>query len=312
MLRPPRELRLGPRWTVLAPVAVAHVWTMTWLAWMLAPAGLRNPDLAAWGLAGSLVWACAAALGVVVGGAALAAVPEARGPGGCRRALGWIGLGAGALAAGVLAATMLGAASGLLAATAGLGAPFYRTTGRFFPAVAVVGAGLWHALVMAVPDPGLSFAWPVVLVLTHVMVLAFLERAYGVGRPRPRPGSGWAVAIGWAFLALLLAGGMTARDTTLLPVTAPAGRWMWAGPAAAMVAFAAVAAAMLARAERTREAVRRLTDLGRWWLIVYHATWLLGAGLVWPAAAVLALLLFAVGGRWRRAAAEPEPGYRLP
>ncbi|MFW6058649.1 MAG: hypothetical protein ACODAQ_00620 [Phycisphaeraceae bacterium] len=336
--RAPQARRAGwwsaePRWAVLAPVAVAHVWTMTWLAWTIEPAGQRNPRLAELGLGASLGWACLAAVGVVVGGATLAAVPrrmrrddretgtpaEARRSAGCLRGcFVTLVVGVGGTTLGLVAAGTLGPASGLLAAATAAGMVFYPLAGRFFPAVAVVGTGLWHALVMAVPNPLLGFAWPVVLNLTHVIGVSAITRVHGFDRPRLTARGGWGVCLGWVFLSLLLVGGMTARGTGAVPgVGGDVGRWIWLPPAVVAAVFVAALGVALRGGDGRREAARRLGRIGTRWLILYDAAWLIGAGLWWPAATVVALAAVSIVLPWagrRLTSGRPaaSPGYQLP
>ena len=298
---------MGPRAAVLAPVAVAHVWTMTWLAWTLPAPADRPPALLGWGLSAALAWGAVAALGVVIGGACLAAAgrgqrsagraaPPRLGGGSAGR---WWALAAGLVltGAGLASAAMLSGQSALLAGAAALGVVGYPVAGRFFPAVAVVGTGLWHALVMAIAVPAVEFAWPVLLNLTHAIVVATAARVYGLERPGLTVRGGWGVCLGWAFLALLLAGGMTARGTAV-PVGASgavdAGRWLWLGPATAVAVLAGLIVWLvddrrLARPAARRRAARRLGRVATRWLIVYNASWLLAAGLIWPGLVVLGL-----------------------
>lgn len=331
----------APRWVVLTSVAVAHVWTMTWLTWALEPNASPHLPATRLGLNAALAWGCLAAAGIVIGAAALGALPVRRGgqqpsskPGeadetgetgeagaAARRTGGCLEgcltrsiVGVGGTAIGLIAAAQLDGLSLLLGVAAAMGVVLYPLAGRFFPAVAVVGAGLWHGLVMALADPLLSFAWPAVLTLTHVVAVGAWSRAYGVERPRLTARGGWGVCLGWAFLTLLLVGGMTGRGGAVAM-----GGGIWAPPAVAVGGFVTVVAAVVWQVRR-REASHRPAshrpvswpcDAARWadrvgtrWLMVYDAAWLLGAGLLWPAAGPIVLLAAAMlwprGGRGRR------------
>lgn len=330
-MRTPPLWRHDSRWLLLPPLAGVHAWTMTHLAWVMVPTGLVNPQFELLGRDAALLRATLGAMAAVAGGAMLAAAIDrlrqrhAGGAGTAGTAAIALG-GAVAGAAGLIVLGPLGAASVLLAAAAGGATAVHRLVGRYFPALATVGAGLWHAVAMAIPDPRLSFGWPALLALTHVVVLSALTRTYGLDRPGLPSRAAAVVVLGWAFAALLIAGGMTARGAALLPAVGPGGRWTWLWPAAAAGGFVVTALVLTARAGAAsrsatrpvtpraarREAVHRVAELGTWWLMVYQASWLLGAGLWGPAAAVLALAaaLLALHGWWTQPRAAPT--YRLP
>ena len=81
---------------------------------------------------------------------------------------------AGSLVAAILGATVFGTSGvllSLLIATAIMG---FNAAGKFIPAIGLILLGLIYAGHMVIPNVRFVFVWPVVLVLTHSLVVAAL------------------------------------------------------------------------------------------------------------------------------------------
>lgn len=287
--------------------SVGNIWLITFLSAMLEPQGFRNPAIAALGLPLALLLAAVVAVGLSICGMALNDVldvyhdrtfaPQRPLPRGIFSRRTAITLAMGCLLLAIAAAVPFGKISVWLTLLAAGGVLFYNLTGRFVPAVGIVTLGLLSGLTMIIVNPMLSFAWPVLLVMTHVMAVATLRHWLADKRPALARVDGWGICLGWMFWTLLALAIMTVRtrdNHALAAGVIDQAPLIWLGPAIALALFIIIAWRLIARGQRHREAQRhiaeQLTALAGLWMLLYALGWLLFANL-WPAAAICACLL---------------------
>ena len=302
---------------------VSGQWLMVFLAFWVEPASRRNTALDAIGPAWALVCSAVIAGGLGVFMMALNDALDARHdrafepgrpiPSGQvtqRAALGFAFTG---LLAALGAAVAFGPVSMVLALTAAGAIVFYNVAGRFVPAVGIVTLGLVVGLTVVIPNPRLAFAWPILLVMTHVIAAATLRYFLAGKRPRLTPINGWGICVGWAFwiLVVLVLIGVRGEGVTHKGMGA-----VWVGPALATAGYGLVAWLMLGPSSLTPRARRgtaaRFTKLAAMWLILFNASWLLSAGLWWQGLVLLILvpvgLIHSPGVVLTTSAAQKEPG----
>jgi hypothetical protein len=305
--------------------AVSNSWLMIFLAYGLEPQTRRNTGLLQdYPLWAFLILGAAVAAGLHTYGIALNDLLDARydrlfSP---HRPLaaGRVGqntavvLCVGSLLLASTAAIFMGKASTLLFLLAAALVLFYNLLGKFVPAAGILIVGAVRALNMILPNPDLSFAWPVWVTMTHVVACWTIAYQIEGKRPRLQPASWGLVCGGWGIGTLLL---LYWSDRT--PSPAAGHHALWLGPVLAAAAFALAALMTLRRAGaggRTRhDAGAAFLRLALLWLIVYDAAWLAGAGLYVQALTHLGLLALAYGSmRLMSAVAhltDPALTYRL-
>lgn len=304
----------------------ASLWMMVFFALRYEPITMVNSQLLARGLGLGLLITLGISVGLSCFGLALNDMLDYRHdqqfqP---RRPLasGGLGLsmagalGLGGLAGGLWCCWLLGAVSLWLGVGACVGLLFYNILGRFLPSVGTLFLGLIFALAMVIPNPQLSFAWPIVLAVSHVMFTLTVVRMLTPGRMGMAKWEGWALVIGWAFLVMLIIVVMSVRVDQLSAEPWWLSGWIWIGPAAMLVVYG-VAGYLTVRlgsrsVRRRREAADRLRRLGWAWLWVYATAWLASAGLFAAAAAITALgiVTWAIG-RLSRLETATRPRYQL-
>lgn len=204
-----------------------------------------------------------------------------------------------ALVAGTLLAAAVGAAAlGLPAVlmfllTAGA-TLFYDAVGKYFPSVGLVVLGLIYGAHMMTPNPHLVFVWPVLLVMTHAVLVGIATHLLGRKRPTLTVRMLIAAGAGWAFWSgvLLYVGWLRAGSIW------PAGVRPLAalGPALLAITFGLYAwqkARMTPEPARAADKIRRY---GALWAAMYGAAWMLGMGYLPEAAILGALTLVGVLG----------------
>lgn len=304
--------------------AVSNVWLMVFLAYSLEPADRRNPALNEHSQLLGLLLTALVAGGLHNYGIALNDLLDARHdrlfsphrpiPAGKIGHTGAVIVSVISLLAAMGAVTFLGTTSIMLGLVIAGGILFYDAAGKFLPAVGILVLGLIRATNMLVPNPAMSFAWPVWLTMTHTIACWAIAWHIEGKRPKLRAGDWWVICGGWAVATLVMLQWMSWHEAPLLGQR-PLG-WVW--PAAAVVVFASLGAWKLRHLDTTRwrradgAAFLRLALL---WTIVYDACWLLAAGLYWQAAVIAALLTLAYGSmRLMRLVAhlsDPAPAFRL-
>ena len=216
----------------------------------------------------------------------------------------------GALLVAIAASVPLGTRSALLCTATAAMVLFYNGPGKHIAGLGVLTLGLIRGAHMLIADPGLGYLWPVWLTITHVVGLSALCHRLEDKRPLLLGAHLWIVALGWAFVSVVMIGWMEQRDSlTLL------GRpWIWAGPAAAIFGFLCLAVYTVGKTPRPQAAGGLLIKYGLIWLIVYDTAWLAGAGL-WLAAAIHAMLipatwLLMAAVRWLKLLAQTPAGFQ--
>ncbi len=275
-----------------------NVWLMTVLAWRVEPVARRNPTLEQLGLPLSLLIGAVVACGLAGCGMALNDALDARHdrtfaptrpiPAGRVN----LRLAIAAAMAGLLgvlaAASLFGRDSLFLALLAGAGVVLYNISGRFVPSVGVVSLGLLHALTMAIPNPRLSFGWPIVLVLTHTMACAAVRHLLAGKRPRFSAADAVAICLGWGFWVMLgvhvigrRGGGASGAE--------PLSSGIGFAPVLAVAGFVLTAAWVLRGDKRPGRALRvratRFARLSTLWMLLYAAAWSVSVG-AWGMAGV--------------------------
>lgn len=282
---------------------VSVQWLMTFLGIYVEPVGRRNAALDTRGLPWALVVTAVVAVGLGIFLMALNDALDARHdrafeparpiPAGRVTQRAALGLAMAGLLAALGAAVALGPMSVVLALVAAGAIVFYNLTGRFVPAVGIIALGLIVGVVALIPNPRLAFAWPILLMMTHVIAAATVRYALAGKRPRLTPIHGWSIFLGWVFwiLVVLVLIGVRGKGITHGGVGL-----VWIGPALAAAGFGFLTWLLLGPSALTPRARRgtaaRFSHLATAWLIVFNASWLISAGLWWQAATVFVLLFF--------------------
>lgn len=285
---------------LLALVSVQ--WAMVFLGVYVEPVERRNPALDTLGLPWALVASAVVAAGMGIFLLALNDALDARHdrafepdkpiPSGKATQRAALGLAMAGLLAALGAAVALGPMSVILALVATGAIVFYNLAGRFVPAVGIITLGLIIGVAALIPNPRLAFAWPILLMMTHVIAAATVRHVLAGKRPRLKPIDGWGICIGWVFwiLVVLVLIGMRGKNVSHEGVSL-----VWIGPALAAGAFGFITWLLLGPSALTprarRGTARRFTQFTTTWLIVFNASWLVSAGLWWQGAATLGLIL---------------------
>jgi len=202
-----------------------------------------------------------------------------------------VAMGVGALLVAITASIPLGVISVALAlGCAGL-ILFYNVLGKHLGGVGVVALGVIRATHMFIANPGMSMVWPIWLTMTHVIGISAACHRLENKRPRMDGLHVWIVTGGWAFFSVAMIVWMGQHDAMALATH----RWLWVGPVAAALVFAAAATKTGERAGSPRNAGRAIMRLGLTWLIVYDIVWLISGGLYTSALLVALLLAAALG-----------------
>jgi len=290
----------------LMPALVGGLWMMVLLAYGVEPADRRNPALDEMGGALALLCAAVVAWGLGVFMVALndaldarhdrAFEPERPIPSGRVTQRSALAISLAGLLAALGASVAFGQLSMLLALVAAGAIVFYNVAGRFVPAVGVVTLGLIIGVMLVIPNPRLAFAWPILLTMTHVIAAATLRYWLAGKRPRLTPINGWGICVGWVFWSLVVIVLIRVRGRD---ITHEDLNWVWLGPTIAAVGLTFITWLLLGPSALHPKARRgtavRFTHLAAAWLILFHASWLLSAGLWWQGLVVLALLFVTSG-----------------
>jgi hypothetical protein len=285
---------------LLALVSVQ--WVMVFLGVYVEPVERRNPVLGTLGVSWALVASAVVAAGMGIFLLALNDALDARHdrafepdkpiPSGRVTQRAALGLAMVGLLAALGAAVALGPMSVILALVATGAIVFYNLAGRFIPAVGIITLGLIIGVAALIPNPRLAFAWPILLMMTHVIAAATVRHVLAGKRPRLKPIDGWGISIGWVFwvLVVLVLIGMRGRDVSHEGV----GQ-VWIGPALAAAVFAFITWLLLGpsalKPRARRGTAKRFAHFTTAWLIVFNASWLISAGLWWQGGVVIALLI---------------------
>ena len=317
MARKPNQLRALLRLTrpEMMPALVSGLWMMVFLAFGVEPANRRSPALDEMGLWLALLGSAVIAWGLGIFMVALndaldarhdrAFEPERPIPAGRVTQRAALGLAMIGLLVALGVAVAFGKLSMLLAVGAAGAIVFYNVAGRFVPAVGVVTLGLVIGVTLVIPNPALAFAWPILLTMTHVIAAATIRYWLAGKRPRLTPINGWGICVGWAFWILVVIVLIRVRGNS---ITHDGLSWVWIGPTAAAIGLTFFTWLMLGPSalhpKARRATATRFTHLASAWLILFHASWLLSAGLWWQGLIVLALVLITA---WIASLTPPPP-----
>lgn len=298
---------------------VSVQWLMVFLGFYIEPVDRRNPALDTlglpWALAASAVLAVGMGLFLIALNDALDArhdrafEPDKPIPSGKVTQRAALGLAMVGLLTALGAAFVFGTLSAILALVTTGAIISYNFAGRFVPAVGIISLGLIIGVAALIPNPSLAFAWPILLMMTHVIAAATVRHVLAGKRPRLKPIDGWGICIGWVFwiLVVLVLIGMRSRDISHQDVGL-----IWIGPALAAAAFGLITWLLLGPSALAPHARRgtahRFTQFTTAWLIVFNASWLLAAGLWWQGAIIVTLLVAA----WVWATATPRHIHNQP
>lgn len=281
---------------------VSTLWLMTFLAYGVEPEARRNVALDSLGTGWALAASAVVALGLGVFMMALNDALDARHdrafepdrpiPSGQVTQRTAFAVAMTGLLAALAAAVAFGSLSIILALVTAGAIIFYNFAGRFVPAVGIVTLGLVVGIAALVPNPRLAFAWPILLLMSHIIAAATLRYWLAGKRPRLSPVNGWGVCVGWVFWSLVVLMLIRIRGDGL---TYEELRHAWIGPAVAAAIFGLLTWLMLGPASlapRARRATAaRFAHVASAWLIVFNASWLFAAGLWWQGLILLSLLI---------------------
>ncbi|MGP1271960.1 MAG: UbiA family prenyltransferase [Phycisphaerales bacterium] len=197
----------------------------------------------------------------------------------------------GTLLFAVLGSFMLGLEASILTCIVAIAVTAYNLLGRFVPAIGLPLLSVVYAGHMLVPNVELVFTWPVILVLTHALVIGLISHVLDARVPKLSPRAVAFAVAGWAACcAMLLALGPARHEAgSLWPAFAPLESLWWIAAAVAALAFMSIRRiARLGGGARAAEKVRRYGTL---WPAIYACAWMIGAGQAehaWPLFALAA------------------------
>ncbi len=181
----------------------------------------------------------------------------------------------GSLIVAVLGAAWIGTWSVCITLLTAAALLFYNATGKYIPAVGVVTMGLVHAAHMYIPAEGLTFTWPVWLVMSHAVGIAAAVHVLEGKRPRfDRRGVTLAI-VGWLFWSLVLLWVARVGDGDW---PSDAASWRVILPLLTGLAFVVVARHKTAGLEG-RRAAEKVRRYGAMWQALYASAWLMALGL---------------------------------
>lgn len=172
---------------------------------------------------------------------------------------------------------------------------FFNAIGKFVPGIGLVVLGLIYAGHMLAPNPNLRFLWPLWLVMTHALVVAYASHKMARRVPRISGRAMTAAIVGWVFWSGVLLAVSAARSGdasqagNLWLDWAPPYAWLW--PAGLAVLFALVAIRKGKAAGGGARGAEKIWRYGSLWLPLYGAGWLIGAGFYGEAVVMGALAL---------------------
>ncbi len=316
----------------LALAVLSNSWLTIFLAIYIEPPAGSSPVIEAMPLAVALLLGAVAAVGLHVYGVSLNDVLDARHdrlfsphrpiPAGRVRRTAAVVVAVVGLLAAILAALFLGREAILLAIVAAALILFFNAMGKYLPAAGILALALIRTLSMLVPNIRLGFAWPIWMMMTHVLASSALGHVLEDKRPRLGAREIALLAIGWTIGTVVIVIYMLWRGTIL----AYGRPFIWIGPAIAGAIFFAVSWLVVRHSRRLhaeggdthgerRRLGRAYMRLSILWLIVYDAAWLFSAGLIVPGVLHLMLfisvyaILYLTGPL--STAVEDRPAYRL-
>ncbi len=211
-------------------------------------------------------------------------------------------VGAFSLIIATLGAVWFGQAAVVLTCALALAVLGFNTLGKFIPGFGLVLLALIYTGHMIVPNIQLRFLWPVLLVMTHALLVSGVAHVVGRRAPPLTPRAVFAAILGWAFWAAVLAGLAAGRsgDTATPSDSGEAGGALvtettrgfgldvlwpdWVGRAGPIivsvlaVVFIVVVVRRIRRLGMGPRTAEKINRYGSLWLPVYACGWLFGAG----------------------------------
>lgn len=192
----------------------------------------------------------------------------------------------------------------------------FNAAGKYIPGVGLVLLGLIYAGHMIVPNINLRFVWPVWLVMTHALGVAWVVYVLDAKVPRFSRRAMVGAIFGWVFWTSVLAFVAWRRRTD------GDGAWpTWVDPQGAiwpalLVPLFALWSWRKARLAATpNRAAEKINRYGSLWLAFYASAWLLGQGKQDEGLILLSLAAFGIVAmtilRELYGLAEYPVGYRM-
>ncbi|MEM9166585.1 MAG: UbiA family prenyltransferase [Planctomycetota bacterium] len=196
-----------------------------------------------------------------------------------------ITLAVGTLLTAVLGSLVLGRDAAVLTSVVAVAITAYNVFGRFVPAVGLPILSVIYAGHMLVPNAGLVFVWPVLLVLTHALLIGLASHLLDRRLTRLSARALACAISGWGLCASALLWSASQRSEAggLWPAWVPAESLWWvAGSIGALLVMCVRRVVRLHRGPRSAEKIRRY---GALWPAFYACAWLIGTGRLdaaWP------------------------------
>ena len=182
---------------------------------------------------------------------------------------------AGSLVAAVLGATVFGTGGVVLSLLIATAIMAFNAAGKFIPAIGLLLLGLIYAGHMVIPNVRLVFVWPVVLVLTHSLVVAALVHVVSGKTPPISRRAVVAALLGWMFWT-----GLILYIGWRNGLTSPWPQWVspWAGAIEGMLvlAYGLFVWRKLAQYGRGARAAEKIGRYGSLWFALYACGWFVG------------------------------------
>ncbi len=159
----------------------------------------------------------------------------------------------------------------------------YDGFGKFVPAMGLLLLGLIRATNMMIAAPSFSFWWPIWLTLTHVIAVSAICHRLEDKRPRLSAAGIWVLVIAWVMMTLYVLGWMGRREGIFIEGKG----WIGILPALAVIGYVWLTISIVKREGMTAKAGGLMMKWALLWLIVYDASWLMGAGL-WEESVLMA------------------------
>lgn len=186
----------------------------------------------------------------------------------------------GVVAAGVIVATLgsllLGPTAVAMCLATAAAVLLFDAAAKHLPSFGLVLVSLIYALHMLIPNAQTGFLWPVLLAMTHMIVVGAVTHRLLDRRPALTAPALAAAGVGWAFWAAILLVLQVRRAGGLWPADVPLGALL--APALLLVGFAVLAWRKSRSASSRTRAAEKIQRYGSLWLVLYAAAWLFGAG----------------------------------
>jgi hypothetical protein len=210
----------------------------------------------------------------------------------------------GSLMLAVVSAAALSISAVILTTLVACAILVLNALGKYVPAVGLLLLGLIYAGQMVVPNLELRFVWPVWLVMTHALAVAWTTHVISGKKPPISRRALACAGAGWMFWSIVMASFGIIRsvpETAGEPALVAIERSLWpawvmpgaaVGPALLVVLFILFAWRKIHAVGRGPRAAEKVYRYGALWLSLYALAWLVGQGL-WTGATILGMLSLA-------------------